>query len=77
MYQTQRGLFNKLALQSVALSTAPSSLYDVSGGSGFPNTSVPPTKAHRAEAANGIIFRDLPADELAALRADIFGPMSE
>lgn len=73
MYQSQRGLFNKLALQSVALSTAPSSLYDVSGGSGFPNTSISPTKQHRAEEAHGIVFRDLPADQLAALRADIFG----
>lgn len=40
MFRTHRTLFNKLALQSVALSTAPSSLYDVSGGSGFPNPSI-------------------------------------
>lgn len=73
MYQSQRGLFNKLALQSVALSTAPSSLYDVGGGSGFPNTSVSPSKAHRAEEANGIIFRDLPASQLTALHDEIFG----
>ncbi|SPC65532.1 uncharacterized protein UHOD_00709 [Ustilago sp. UG-2017b] len=88
MFRTHRTLFNKLALQSVALSTAPSSLYDVSGGSGFPNPSiglnravpVKPTvvdkvgsRPIKAEEANGILFRKLDDEEMAVLRRDIFG----
>jgi hypothetical protein len=88
MFRTHRALFNKLALQSVALSTAPSSLYDVSGGSGFPNPSIglntassPSSlsplpsatgKEGRAEVANGILFRELDQNELDALRKEIF-----
>lgn len=88
MFRTHRTLFNKLALQSVALSTAPSSLYDVSGGSGFPNPSIGLNLANpirpsgtdkvtsrpiRAEEANGILFRKLEEEEMARLRKQIFG----
>lgn len=52
MFRTHRTLFNKLALQSVALSTAPSSLYDVSGGSGFPNPSIGLNRAHPSKPAD-------------------------
>nr|CDI51379.1 conserved hypothetical protein [Melanopsichium pennsylvanicum 4] len=92
MFRTHRSLFNKLALQSVALSTAPSSLYDVSGGSGFPNPSVGLNKANPAKVAigkeapsrpvgmdeaNGILFRKLDDEEMANLRRDIFGEEQE
>lgn len=92
MFRSHRGLFNKLALQSVALSTAPSSLYDVSGGSGFPNPSVGLNRvqprggggdkagngiAARVDEANGILFRKLEDDEMARLRRDIFGDEAE
>ena len=88
MFRTHRTLFNKLALQSVALSTAPSSLYDVSGGSGFPNPSIGLNRAHpasiqgeegkesrpiRADEANGILFRKMEEDEYALMRREIFG----
>lgn len=89
MFRTHRTLFNKLALQSVSLSTAPSSLYDVSGGSGFPNPSIGLNRANparpadgmssftsrpmRTDEANGILFRKLDDGELAELRGDIFG----
>lgn len=89
MFRTHRTLFNKLALQSVALSTAPSSLYDVSGGSGFPSPSIGlnlarPTDPNssgsrlgsrpiRADEANGILFRKLEDEEFAAMRREIFG----
>lgn len=67
MFRSHRSLFNKLALQSVALSTAPSSLYDVSGGSGFPNPSIGLNLANLEErGANGAKGRGLvvrPADE--------------
>ncbi|CBQ67861.1 conserved hypothetical protein [Sporisorium reilianum SRZ2] len=58
MYRTHRGLFNKLALQSVALSTAPSSLYDVSGGSGFPNPSIGLNLANPARVDEAAGYRD-------------------
>ena len=80
MFRTHRTLFNKLALQSVALSTAPSSLYDTSGGSGFPNPSVGlnPSSARRGkgvgmEEANGIVFRKVNDEEMRRLRSEIFG----
>lgn len=85
MFRTHRGLSNKLALQSVALSTAPSSLYDVSGGSGYPNTSIgvgvgegtrKEAKGGRmvkADEANGILFRKLEEQEMAVLWREIFG----
>ncbi|CDU24070.1 uncharacterized protein SPSC_02699 [Sporisorium scitamineum] len=70
MFRTHRTLFNKLALQSVALSTAPSSLYDVSGGSGFPNPSIGLNLANPARldetgasAAGKLASRPIRADE--------------
>ncbi|SPO21040.1 uncharacterized protein UTRI_00517 [Ustilago trichophora] len=67
MFRSHRSLFNKLALQSVALSTSPSSLYDVSGGSGFPNPSIGLNLANPQErGADGAKERGLvvrPADE--------------
>ena len=90
MFRSHRGLFNKLALQSVALSTAPSSLYDVSGGSGFPNPSIGLNRvqprsvegkvgrgAARVDDANGILFTKLDDDEMARLRGEIFGDEKE
>ncbi|PWZ02569.1 UBC-like protein [Testicularia cyperi] len=88
MYRSHRALFNKLAHQSVALSTSPSSLYDVSGGSGFPNPSVGIKSASdvgstmaagsskargNGNVANGILFHELTQEQLDSLRQDIFG----
>ncbi|EPQ27373.1 uncharacterized protein PFL1_04912 [Pseudozyma flocculosa PF-1] len=85
MYRDHRTLFNKLALQSVALSTSPSSLYDQSGGSGFPNPSVGlgasdapavlQTNGKRGgiEEANGMLFEELTDEDMQRLRAEIFG----
>ncbi|KAN0065604.1 hypothetical protein ACQY0O_000727 [Thecaphora frezii] len=84
MYRDQRAIFNKLASQSVALSTSASSLYDQSGGSGFPNPSIglgasdtagvlhkQDTGAH--EEATGMLFKELSAEEMQSLRTEIFG----
>ncbi|KAF6766814.1 Ubiquitin-conjugating enzyme, E2 [Kalmanozyma brasiliensis GHG001] len=82
MFRGHRGLFDRLAMQSVALSTSPSSLYDVSGGSGFPNSSVQTRKGGRVgtargEEANGVLFRKLDEDEMIQLRREIFGDGAE
>lgn len=87
MYRDQRAVFNTLARQSAVLSTAPSSLYDQSGGSGFPNPSVGLDERgtgagqrgdgqNKPEEANGILFSELDQDQMAALRREIFGHSS-
>lgn len=73
MFRGHRALFDRLALQSVSLSTSPSSLYDVSGGTGFPNPSVRDANGTRGEDANGILFRQLDEEEMERLRGEIFG----
>lgn len=82
MFRGHRGLFDRLAMQSVALSTSPSSLYDVSGGSGFPNSSVQTRKGVRmgrskGDEANGVLFRKLEEEEMMRLRKEIFGEAEE
>ncbi|PWN50941.1 UBC-like protein, partial [Violaceomyces palustris] len=73
MYRDNKPLFKKLAHQSVSLSTSPSSLYDISGGSGFPSPSIGADKGARNEEAAGIHFSKVDEDEMAALRREIFG----